>query len=185
MPSTNATTMMNDEYFMGKALELAEQALELGEFPVGCILVYENRIVATGRRTHSTSDALNELDHAEINALRDFSRVRPAVDPKKVTLYCTLEPCLMCYGAILISGIGRIVYAYEDAMGGGTRCPLSDLPALYHQQAAVISSDVSRRESLKLFGEFFSNPDNRYWKDSRLAKYTLEQFTMAQFHKKS
>ena len=57
---------MTHEYFMKKALGLAKKAFAQGEFPVGCILVYENTIVATGQRTHSVGPTLNEIDHAEI-----------------------------------------------------------------------------------------------------------------------
>ena len=166
---------MNDEYFMKKALDLAKQALLHGEFPVGCILVFEDKIVAAGRRTHSTGQNPNEIDHAEIHALREFSTIQTKMDPEKITLYCTLEPCLMCFGAILISGIGKIVYAFEDAMGGGTQCQLSSLPSFYKIRQPKISSHVLRNESLKLFADFFNNPNNPYWKESKLAKYTLEQ----------
>lgn len=81
----------------------------------------------------------------------------------------------MCYSAIMLAGIGRIVYAYEDAMGGGTSCRLDSLPPLYGQRKPVIIPGVLRKESLALFKSFFSNPDNGYWKDSLLEKYTMAQ----------
>ena len=170
---------MNDDYFMRKALDLATQALGKGEFPVGCILVYADTIVATGQRTHSMGQTPNEIDHAEINALREFSTLKTNIPPEKVTLYCTLEPCLMCFGAILITGINTVVYAFEDAMGGGTGCHLAALPSLYANRQPKIRSHVLRNESIRLFAAFFNNPDNLYWKDSKLAKYTLEQYRMS------
>ena len=81
----------------------------------------------------------------------------------------------MCFGAILISGIGRIVFAYEDVMGGGTRCDLSSLAPLYRERDIDIMADVLRGESLTLFKRFFSDPRNTYWKGSLLARYTLAQ----------
>jgi tRNA(adenine34) deaminase len=172
------TISMNDAYYMKKALDLAGQALARGEFPVGCVLVYENEIVASGQRTHSTGSAPNETDHAEINALRQFSRHTTRLNAEKVALYCTLEPCLMCFGAILINGIGKIVYAFEDAMGGATRMDLSSLPPFYRDQRIKITPHVLRKESLGLFAAYFQNPENAYWKDSPLARYTLQQFDL-------
>ena len=86
-----------------------------------------------------------------------------------------MEPCLMCFGALLIAGIGEIVYAYEDVMGGGTHCDLSQLPKLYSSNPASIVPGIMRAESLALFKTFFSSPDNAYWKNSQLAAYTLAQ----------
>lgn len=104
-------------FFMRAALERAAKALDLGEFPVGCIIVHGKEILASGERTGTVSGG-NEVDHAEMNALRRLSAAPAGIDLKEAVLYCTLEPCLMCYSAIILSGIGRIVYAYEDAMGG-------------------------------------------------------------------
>ena len=116
---------------MKKALDLARQALDSGEFPVGCIVVHENEIVSTGSRIGTTGGAPNEIDHAEMVALRNLANRSIDADPGRMTLYCTLEPCLMCFGAILLSNIGKIVYAYEDVMGGGTGCDLNALNPLY------------------------------------------------------
>ena len=117
-----------DETFMGQALSLAEGALETGDFPVGCVFVYDGNVVARGHRTGSNGVVTHEIDHAEINALREFYRLADGYLPGKTTVYCTLEPCLMCFAALVIAGVGRIVYAYEDAMGGGTCCRLQHLP---------------------------------------------------------
>lgn len=166
---------MDDRYFMGKALELAEKALSAGEFPVGCILVCDNRVIARGARTGTAGKTDNEIDHAEINALRHLSRLKTPVNPKKIRLYCTLEPCLMCFGAILLSGISRIAYAYEDVMGGATSCDLGRLSPLYQDIPLVIQPNIRRDESVALFKTFFTNPKNTYWRESLLAEYTLKQ----------
>lgn len=81
----------------------------------------------------------------------------------------------MCFGALLIHGIGRIVYAYEDAMGGATHCDRSAFAPLYQNMPVTIVPHVLRNESLLLFQRFFSAPENRYLKDSLLAQYTLAQ----------
>jgi tRNA(adenine34) deaminase len=81
----------------------------------------------------------------------------------------------MCFGAILLSGIGEIVYAYEDVMGGGTGCNLSKLNPLYKNRKVSIVSNILRQESLELFKVYFANPVNTYWKGSILAKHILNQ----------
>lgn len=161
--------------FMDKALVEAESALRRGDFPVGCVITDGKRIVASGSREGSSGRRPNELDHAEIMALRRLDQLGEALDPTGLTLFCTMEPCLMCYGAILLSGIPEIVFAYEDAMGGGTGCALDRLPPLYAQRRMIITAGVRRKESLALFKTFFDNPDNGYWQASHLAAYTLGQ----------
>ena len=79
----------------------------------------------------------------------------------------------MCYGAIILSGIREIVYAFEDVMGGGTGCDTASMAPLYRQNIRIVPH-IRRGESLALFKTFFSNPTNTYWKDSPLARYTLE-----------
>ena len=163
---------MNHSFFMEKALTEARQALDRGEFPVGCVIVHEGKIIATGSRQGTAGDLVSETDHAEILALKQLERSAP-VDRSRLTLYCTLEPCLMCFGAILISGIRHIVFAYEDVMGGGTRCDLGRMPPLYGSRPVILVPHILRDKSLFLFKSFFSNPDNTYWKDSLLAAHTL------------
>ena len=86
-----------------------------------------------------------------------------------------MEPCLMCYSALILAGIGTIVYAYEDVMGGGTGCDLAKLTPLYQSSPIRVVPNVLRSESLKMFKSYFSDPANNYWKQSLLAKYTLRQ----------
>jgi len=167
--------MNADDHFMRMALAEAEAALAVGEFPVGCVVTHDGTVVASGARSGSGGARPNELDHAEIAALRRLDAVPASADRRAMSIYCTMEPCLMCYAAILLAGLGRIVYAYEDVMGGGTRCDLSGLPPLYRERQVPVISHVLRRESLALFRAFFANPDNAYWRDSLLARHTLEQ----------
>lgn len=167
--------MMDDEHFMKKALEQARMALTAGEFPVGCVLVRGNDILATGARQGTRGTGLNEVDHAEMLALRKLRRLDQKVNMQKVSAFCTLEPCLMCFGALIISGIGRIVFAYEDAMGGGTRCDCTHLPPLYSKSQIIIKSGIMRNDSLKLLKSYFSHAENTYLRDTYLAVYTLDQ----------
>lgn len=165
---------MDYEFFMKKALQQARQALAAGEFPVGCVLVYRDKILQTGARRRSIGHSRNEVDHAEIVALRRLSDLGASVDHSQITAFSTLEPCLMCYSALILSGIGEVVYAYEDVMGGGTGCELSRLKPLYRDSPLRVVAGVLRAESLELFKAFFADPANDYLKPSRLAEYTLE-----------
>jgi len=163
------------EHFMKKALSLAEDALAAGEFPVGCVMVHEDGIVATGTRRGTIAEGKNEIDHAEMVALRALAGLGQPIDPHEITVFCTLEPCLMCYAALILAGIGTIVFAYEDVMGGGTDCDLSQLKPLYKNSTIAVVPHLMRRESLKIFQAYFSNPAHRYWRGSLLAEYTLAQ----------
>ena len=159
---------------MALALKAAGAALALGEFPVGCVVVQGAQVVATGARqgTGDMKKRAGELDHAEILALHQLEA--KDVDRQGLTLYCTMEPCLMCFAAIMLAGIKRVVFAYEDVMGGGTGCHRQSLPPLYRDADIEVVPGVLRRESLLLFYRFFNQPDNRYWKGSLLEKYTLD-----------
>jgi tRNA(adenine34) deaminase len=166
--------MREHEIPMLLALAEAEAALKQGEFPAGCVLVHKGEVIASGQRAHSRSK-VNEMDHAEILALRSFLDAEPAIAPQEVTVYATMEPCLMCFSTLILNGIRKIVYAYEDVMGGGTNLHLTALNPLYAAMEIEVVPAVLRQESLALFQQFFRNPDNPYWKGSLLAAYTLEQ----------
>jgi tRNA(adenine34) deaminase len=160
---------------MDDALEMAEAALAQGEFPVGSVIADGSAVVARGHRTGTTTGAPNEIDHAEINALKQLSMTGPHLDRADLTIYSTMEPCLMCFAAIVLSGVKRIVYAYEDVMGGGTACDLNRLPLLYRKAQPTVIAGIRRRASLNLFQRFFAEPGNDYWADSLLSRYTLSQ----------
>lgn len=170
----------SDETFMLPALAQAAAALEQGEFPVGCVIVQENRIISRGARSGTIPEPgrraiISEVDHAEIRALKHLESCRYPVIPEKCTLYCTMEPCLMCFGAIILSGIPRIVYAFEDPMGGGTACDLASLPLLYKNCRVQVKKGVCRKKSLDLFYDFFNKKENQYWKNSLLEQYVRDQ----------
>ena len=165
--------MSEHEHYMAVALDEARQALSDGEFPVGCVMVAKGRIVARGRRQNSGEGCRNEIDHAEILTLRRMIAEQPGLDLGTITIYSTLEPCLMCYTTMLLSGVRSFVWAYEDVMGGGANLPLYMLNTLYAQMRVHLIDRVLRAESLHLFQQFFQA--GTYWQDSLLARYTLAQ----------
>jgi tRNA(adenine34) deaminase len=169
--------MINHDKYMQIALDQAKEALLQGEFPVGTVFVHRDRVVASGKRAHTRGlhEAVNEIDHAEILALRDLLTEDPEIAASELVVYSTMEPCLMCYSTMILNGIRNIVYGYEDVMGGGTNLPLEQLNPLYAEMKVSVVSNILRRQSLELFKQFFANPENLYWKDSLLANYTLNQ----------
>ncbi len=167
--------MDRHEHFMQAALAEAHLALQAKEFPVGCVLVEDDTIVARGRRRNSRNRTRNEMDHAEIVALRSLLDNRPGHDCSKIIVYSTMEPCLMCHATLLLNGIRTMVYAYEDIMGGGTSLPVAQLAPLYQAMETNIIPAVLRQESLALFQEYFTRPENTYWLNSELAAYTLAE----------
>ncbi|MDD9302816.1 MAG: nucleoside deaminase [Desulfobacter sp.] len=168
---------MTYEFFMEKAMEQAMAAYDQGQFPVGCVIVQDGKVIAQGARagTSGTSSFFSEIDHAEIRALKHLQSYEGVFKPDDAVLFCTMEPCLMCFSAILLSGIKTIVFAYEDVMGGGTCVDLSALPPLYRDAGVKVVSSVLRQKSLDLFYDFFNKEANLYWKGSLLEAYTLAQ----------
>ena len=148
-------------------------------------------MVGEGMRRNSKGDGLNELDHAEILALKELMKGGGAASADaSLTAYSTLEPCLMCLGALMLNGVKRIVFAYEDVMGGACGLNFSNyfstLPhlnardsqvfynnSLYREGTVEIMGGIKRSESLSLFKSFFADSLNPYWRDSLLAGYTL------------
>jgi len=159
---------------MEQALKEAGVCLDAGEFPVGCVIVHKDKVVARGGRQNSHGH-VNELDHAEMMALRNLCTSRGTIDPGELVIYSTMEPCLMCFSALLVSGVRKYVYGYEDVMGGGTNLPREKLAPLYNEMEVSIVKGVLREKSLRLFQDFFKSADCNYLRDTLLAKYTLSQ----------
>jgi tRNA(adenine34) deaminase len=167
--------MSNHDKYMREALLEAREALAAGEFPVGCVMVHEEKIVSRGRRINSRAPDDNELDHAEIMALRKLLAQHPEIERSQIVVYSSMEPCLMCYVTLILNGIRSIVYAYEDVMGGGTSLDLKELSPLYREMSITITPRILRKDSLEIFKTFFADQNNIYWQGSPLANYTLDQ----------
>ena len=146
-----AFELFSDEYYMQRALLLAEEALENGEIPVGAIVVAEgNKIIGKGR---NQTEQLNDVTaHAEILAITAASNYLGAKYLKNCTLYVTLEPCVMCAGALAWSQISKIIYAASDPKRGYSKLSESVL----HPKTEVVSG-VLAKESEILLKTFFRN----------------------------
>ncbi|MEQ8324093.1 MAG: nucleoside deaminase [Vicingaceae bacterium] len=116
LPIDKEIELFSDEYFMREALKEANTAAEKDEVPVGAVVVIRNKIIA---RTHNSTELLNDATaHAEILAITSASNHLSSKYLNKCTLYVTLEPCLMCAGALFWSQLGKLVYGASDAKRG-------------------------------------------------------------------
>jgi len=106
----------DDTYFMRKALQEAEAAFNIGEIPVGAVIVIDNKIIARG---HNLTETLNDVTaHAEMQAITSAANYLGGKYLHNCTLYVTLEPCQMCAGALYWSQISNIVYGARDLERG-------------------------------------------------------------------
>ncbi|TXB62798.1 nucleoside deaminase [Phaeodactylibacter luteus] len=111
--------VFTDEYFMEKALQEAEEAFAAGEIPVGAVVVAHNQIIA---RAHNQTELLNDVTaHAEMLALTAAANHLGSKYLRQCTLYVTLEPCVMCAGALQWAQLGRLVYGAADEKRGYLR----------------------------------------------------------------
>ena len=122
-----------DERFMDLALALAREAEAAGEVPVGAVLVRGGNVI--GRGANAPIASKDPTAHAEIEAIRNAAEAEGNYRLEGSTLYVTLEPCLMCVGAILHARIARLVYGATDPKGGAvcSLCRGFELPGLNHR----------------------------------------------------
>ena len=119
---------LKDQGFMRRAIELALTAEEEGNLPVGAVITLDDRIVAEGRSAVWVPD-FDATRHAEMEALRAVPK--NLWDSAKVmTLYTSLEPCLMCFGSILLHRVGTVIFGAADGYGGASSV-LSKLPPFF------------------------------------------------------
>lgn len=142
-----------DEYWMRHALDLARRAWEQGEVPVGAVLVQNGRVIGEGwNRPIGQHDP---TAHAEIMALRQGGKVLENYRLLDTTLYVTLEPCVMCAGAMVHSRISRLVYGAHDIKSGAAGSLLDVLghPGMNHQ--VELQSGVLAEECAAMLSDFF------------------------------
>ncbi len=141
---------MTDEQYMQLALAEAQKAYNAEEVPVGAIIVMNNRIIA---RTHNQVELLNDSTaHAEILALTSAFDFLSSKYLPEATLYVTVEPCLMCSGALYWSKIGKIVFGAEDDKNGYRKCCGSNYP--FHPKTEL-AGGILKDECAKLMKDFF------------------------------
>ena len=143
----------DDEKYMKKALLQARKAYELGEVPIGCVIVYEGKIIGRGYNRRNTDK--NTLCHAEITAIRKASKVMKDWRLEGCTMYVTLEPCQMCAGACVQARIDRVVIGCMSPKSGcaGSVINLLQMDEFNHQ--VEITKDVLHDECSSILTKFF------------------------------
>ena len=141
--------LFSDEYYMGKALQLAQQAFEEDEVPIGAVVVHKQRIIAKG---YNQTEKLTDVTaHAEMLAITGAAQYLGSKFLEECTLYVTVEPCVMCFGAIQWARPQRVVFSASEPKTG------------YHSKGLIASpkmeviSGVLERECSDLMRSFFKS----------------------------
>ncbi|MGL5741277.1 MAG: tRNA adenosine(34) deaminase TadA [Legionella sp.] len=145
---------MNDRYWMQKAYEQALNAKETGDIPVGAVLVsQDNQLLGVGHNV--TQNSHDPCDHAEIRAIREASQQLKNHRLLNTTLYVTLEPCIMCAGAIVHARINRLVFATRDFKVGAAGSVYNLLQGYPLNHKVHIDEGVMQKECSFLLSDFF------------------------------
>ena len=149
------TSLSDHELWMRRALDLAREAEAAGEVPVGCVLVGGGEII--GKARNSPIELLDPTAHAEMLALRQGALALGNYRLPDATLYCTLEPCPMCAGALVAARVGTLVFGARDLRFGGVRSKfqIADSPLLNHRVEVV--EGVLGAEATALLQRFFDD----------------------------
>ena len=142
-----------DEKFMKEAIRQARKAYALNETPIGCVIVYEGKIIGRGYNRRNTDK--NTLAHAEITAIRKASRKMGDWRLEGCTLYVTLEPCPMCAGAIVQSRMDRVVVGCMNPKAGCAGSVLNVLQTEGFNHQAELTTGVCQEECSGMMKSFF------------------------------
>lgn len=145
--------MTEDERYMKEALRQAKKAAALDEVPIGCVVVFEGKIIARGYNRRNTDKSV--LAHAEIMALKKAGKVLGDWRLEGCTIYITLEPCQMCAGAIVQARIPRVVMGTMNAKAGCGGSVLNILQTQQFNHQADVTRGVLEEECRTLMQDFF------------------------------
>lgn len=145
--------MERDEKYMKEAIKQAKKAYSLGEVPIGCVIVYEDKIIGRGYNRRNTDK--NTLAHAEITAINKASRKMGDWRLEGCTLYVTLEPCQMCAGAIVQARITEVVMGSMNPKAGcgGSILNILEMPQFNHQ--VIVRRGVLEETCSSMLTAFF------------------------------
>ena len=143
----------DDEKYMKLAIAQAQKAFDLGEVPIGCVIVYEGKVIGRGYNRRNTDK--NTLAHAEITAINKASKKIGDWRLEGCTMYVTLEPCQMCSGALVQSRIDRVVIGTMNPKAGcaGSILNILRMPEFNHQ--VEITGGVLQEECSRILQDFF------------------------------
>lgn len=148
-----------DEKYMKEAIRQARKAYAIGEVPIGCVIVYKDKIIGRGYNRRMADK--NTLSHAELIAIRKASRKMDDWRLEECTMYVTLEPCQMCSGAIVQSRMTRVVVGCMNPKAGcaGSILNLLQMKEFNHQ--VELTTGVLEEECSQMMKEFFKELRNR------------------------
>lgn len=157
-----------DEKYMKEAIKQAKKAYALGEVPIGCVIVYQDKIIGRGYNRRNTDK--NTLAHAEITAIRKASKKINDWRLEGCTLYVTLEPCQMCAGAIVQARITEVVMGSMNPKAGcgGSILNILEMPQFNHQ--VLVRRGVLEETCSSLLKSFFKELRIRNKKDKEMLK---------------
>ena len=152
--------MTTDEKYMREAIKQARKAAKIDEVPIGCVIVYDDKIIARGYNRRNTDKST--LAHAEIIAIRKAAKVIGDWRLEDCTMYITLEPCPMCAGAIIQARIPRVVVGAMNPKAGcaGSVINLLQMDGFNHK--AELTSGVLVDECRTMLQDFFKEMRNRH-----------------------
>ena len=145
--------MSEDERYMKMALAQAKRAYELGEVPIGCVIVYDNKVIGRGYNRRNTDK--NTLCHAEITAIKKASKKMGDWRLEGCTMYVTLEPCQMCAGACVQARIDRVVIGCDSPKSGCAGSVINLLQMDEFNHRVEITRDVLSDECSDMLTRFF------------------------------
>lgn len=145
--------MDKDIYFMKEALIEAKKAYEKAEIPVGCVIVLNDEII--GRGYNESESKKNPLNHAEIIAISNAAKKINAKRLLNSEIYVTLEPCIMCCGAIISARIKRLIYGANDLKRGCCGSAIDIMGMEFHNHHSEITRGILKEECEKLLTNFF------------------------------
>ena len=145
--------MTTDEKYMKEAIRQAKKAKALDEVPIGCVIVYEDQIIARGYNRRNTDK--NTLSHAELNAIRKASKKLGDWRLEGCTMYITLEPCQMCAGAIVQARVSRVVIGSMNPKAGCAGSVLNILQMDRFNHQVELTKGVLQEECSTMLSDFF------------------------------
>ena len=147
--------MENDIKYMKKALEQAKKAEKKHDFPVGCVIVHKNKIVSKAYNKKEKNKIATK--HAEIIAIEKACKKLKTWHLDDCTLYTTLEPCVMCSGAIIQSRIKKVVYATKNENFGAVESNYNIFDNMIRKKKIIFITNVCKMESENILTRFFKN----------------------------
>ena len=144
----------DDAFYMGLALQQARLAAELGEIPIGAVIVLDDEVIAAASNRRETG--YDATAHAEVLAIREACAKLQSWRLQKATLYVTVEPCTMCAGAIVIARIERVVYGCPDSKAGGVESLYNILTNKLLNHQVSVRAGVREEECAAVLKEFFA-----------------------------